>query len=219
MTFEELAGIVGKKSGAVRVTFSRHGWKIGNSDDVAAYLDRLKSGQRYTAPRPASSAAHLAKYRFRSSKAIQRMLPALSHEFAKPDTRDLAAWLRRPRYLGTADELLPESRHALRELAEGLLETSRDLAGVIITAPQLTTAPAGIIGIIGVYNWLPGNTELAAVAGDLAEEQSEGLGCPVRFLPTDLARLDDTLNNPANATFREWLETGRVEYGYATLPL
>lgn len=219
MNFEELAGIVGKKSGTVRVAFSRAGLQISSAEDVAAYLDRLKSPQRYTAPRPASSAAHLAKYRFRSSKAITRMLPALSSEFAQPDTRDLTNWLRRPRYLGTAAELLPESRGALRELAQGLLETSRDLAGVIITAPQLTTAPAGIIGIIGIYNWLPGNTELAAVAGDLAEEQGDGLGCPVRYLPTDLARLDDTLGNPANATFREWLEAGRVEYGYGTLPI
>jgi len=219
MNFEELAKIVGKKSGTVRVAFSRSNWSIGNADDVAAYLDRLKSPQRYTTPRPASSAAHLAQYRFRSSKAIERMLPALSSEFTQPDTRDLTSWLRRPRYLGTADELLPESRHALRELANGLLKTSRDLAGVIITAPQLTTAPSGIIGVIGIYNWLPGNTELAAVAGDLAEEQSEGLGCPVRYLPTDLARLDDTLGNPANATLREWLEAGRVEYGYGTLPI
>lgn len=219
MNFEELAKLVGKNSGAVRVTFSRQGWSIGIPEHVTAYIEYINRPNRYTAPRPASTAAHLADYRFQSSIATERLLPTLSEAFRQPETRDLAGWLRRPRLIGSAKNLLPEARSALRELAGGLLMTSRDLAGVIITGPRLSEAPSGMLGIIGVYSWLPGNHELATLATSLAEEQSAALGLPVRYLPTDLTRLDATLGNPAHATLQDWLATSRVEYGYAALPL
>lgn len=219
MTFAELAGIVGKSSGAVRVAFSRAGWSIASPADISAYLEFVRRPERYTVPRASGSAAHLAAYRFQRSASIERMLPALAEDFVRPDPRDLAAWLRRPRFVGESARLIPEARLALRELARGLLGTSRDLIGIIVTGPHLTETPTRALGVLGVYSWLPGNAELAAVAQQLAAEQSAALGLQVRLLPTDALRLDATLANPANATLRDWLATSRVEYGYATLPL
>lgn len=203
----------------MRVTFSRRGWRISNSADISAYLEFVTRPQRYITPRPSSTADHLAKYRFRSTAEIARLLPTLAEDFRQPEARNLESWLRHPRYIGQARRLLPEARQALRELAGGLLATSRDLAGVIITSPYLTETPTRLIGVIGIYSWLPVNQKLAAVASQLASEQSETLGLPVRYLPTDITRLDTTLNNPANETLRDWLTTSRVEYGYATLPV
>lgn len=219
MTFAELATIVGKSSGAIRVTFSRNGWSIGNPDDVSAYIAYVRRPERYTVPRGSDSAAHLAAYRFHRSAAVERMLPALAEDFAQPETRRLDEWLRRPRYIGQAERLVPEARSALRELASGLFTTSRDLTGLIFTGPRLTETPTRMLGVVGIYSWLPGNTALAEVATRLADEQSAALGMPVRFLPTDPLRLDATLGSTANATLAEWLATSRVEYGYATLPL
>lgn len=217
--FEDVAKIVGKTPGSVRVSFSRYGWKIGKPADVTAYLEFVKRPTRYTKKRAASSADHLANYRFQTGKRINHLLPTLVDSSGQLDTRDIHSWIRHARYHGQSKRLLPEARHALRELATGLLQTSPDLIGLIITSPYLTETPTRLVGIIGVYASLPNNQELAEIATMLATEQSKALGLPVHYLPTDALQLETTLRNPANSMLTEWLTTSRVEYGYTTLPI